>query len=219
MAGRSFLTKLQIGLLIAGTLALGYAGFVTLQGFLYQRHAIQRFEKNKRSQGTNATSQPQAGAPGAKSPYGTPLQPVADGSSFARIAVHRLHLDVVVIEGDSDADLRLGAGHIPYTAMPGNSGNVGIAAHRDTFFRPLRNIQKGDIINLSTADDTYQYQVDSTQIVTPEHSEVLLPTPKRSLTLVTCYPFYYVGSAPKRFIVRAHQLVAAQSSAELRPGS
>lgn len=219
MPRRPFLSKLQIALLIAGTLALGYAGIVTLEGFLYQRHSIQQFEENQRSRGANSTAQTSADAPSAKDPYGTPLQRVADGSSFARLAIDRLHLDVVVVEGDSDGDLRLGAGHIPYTALPGNSGNVGNAAHRDTFFRPLRNIREGDIITLSTLEDTYQYQVDSTEIVMPEHSEVLLPTTKPSLTLVTCFPFYYVGSAPKRFIVRAHQVGAARSSSGLRAGS
>ena len=141
------------------------------------------------------------------------------GSAFARLAIDRLHLQVAVVEGDSDADLRLGAGHIPYTALPGNSGNVGIAAHRDSYFRPLRNIHKGDVITLSTPDETYRYQVDSTEIVTPDHSEVLLPTPEPSLTLVTCFPFYYVGSAPERFIVRAHQLTAEQSAADLLTGN
>ena len=220
MSRRSFLGKLQIVFFLVGAIALGYVGFVTLEGFFYQRHSLRQLENKPQTLGANsAPSQPTAGAPDAKSPYGIPLRRVVAGSAFARLAIDRLHLQVAVVEGDSDADLRLGAGHIPYTALPGNSGNVGIAAHRDSYFRPLRNIHKGDLITLSTPDDTYQYQVDSTEIVTPDHSEVLLPTPEPSLTLVTCFPFYYVGSAPERFIVRAHQLTAEQSAADLLTGN
>jgi sortase A len=219
VAGKRFLGKLQIALLIAGTLALGYSGAVTLRGFLYQRHAIEQLEKKDVTQSSRSAGVQPGLTENASPPYGRALQRVVAGSSFARLSIDRLHIDVAVIEGDSDADLRLGAGHVPYTALPGNSGNVGIAAHRDTFFRPLRNIQKGDIIALSTPEDTYEYRVDSTQIVTPDHSEVLGPTPEPSLTLVTCFPFYYVGSAPKRFIVRAHQLKATETNADLHTGS
>jgi sortase A len=208
---RSFLKKCQIVFFISGVLALGYSGFVLLEGMLYQRHALQQIEKNEKARGTNSVPAAPDTSPNAQSPGRTPLQPVADGTSFARLTIERLNLNVAVVEGDTDRGLRLGAGHIPNTSLPGNPGNVGIAAHRDTFFRPLRNIREGDIITLSTSLETYQYKVDSTQIVTPEHSEVLLPTPEPSLTLVTCFPFYYVGSAPKRFIVRAHELSTAHS--------
>lgn len=214
MGGRNFLRKLQIVLVIAGILALGYAGFVAVEGFLYQRHAIKQFERKSVTPGENPATGQLNAPPSGNFPYGRPLQRVADGISFARLSIDRIHVDVVVVEGDSDADLRIGAGHVPYTALPGNSGNVGIAAHRDTFFRPLRNIRKGDVITISKAEDTYRYQVDSTEIVTPDHSEVLQPTREPSLTLVTCYPFYYVGSAPKRFIVRAHQLSSTETAAE-----
>jgi len=111
-----------------------------------------------------------------------------------------------VIEGDDAADLKLAPGHIPGTALPGQHGNIGIAAHRDTFFRPLRFIRKGDLIGLTTLTGTYRYRVVSTQIVTPDDVQVLGPTKTDTLTLVTCYPFYYVGSAPKRFILRAEPL-------------
>jgi len=101
------------------------------------------------------------------------------------------------------ATLRRGAGHIPETAQPGDPGNVGIAAHRDSFFRGLKDVRKNDIIRLETLEGTYRYRVDWTRIVTPEDTAVLDATANPALTLVTCYPFYYVGSAPKRFIVRA----------------
>jgi sortase A len=94
-------------------------------------------------------------------------------------------------------------GHIPGTALPGEDGNIVLAAHRDTFFRPLRNIQKGDEIALTTWNGAFRYRVESIQVVGPDDVGVLQPTSLPTLTLVTCYPFYFVGSAPKRFIVRA----------------
>jgi len=94
-------------------------------------------------------------------------------------------------------------GHIPGTALPGNVGNVGLAGHRDTFFRALRNIQADDTIEMQTTAGTYRYVVKSTRIVTPRDVSVLQASGGETLTLVTCYPFYYVGSAPKRFIVHA----------------
>jgi sortase A len=94
-------------------------------------------------------------------------------------------------------------GHIPGTALPGDSGNVGLAAHRDTFFRRLRDIRPDDEIVLTTPDGTFRYTVEGTKVVEPGDVWVLDPTEEPALTLVTCYPFTYVGSAPQRFIVRA----------------
>jgi sortase A len=90
--------------------------------------------------------------------------------------------------------------------MPGQQGNVAITGHRDTFFRPLRNIHNDDEITLTTLDGTYRYLVESTQVVAPEDTQVLDNSSDTILTLVTCYPFYFVGPAPKRFIVRAHKI-------------
>jgi sortase A len=109
-----------------------------------------------------------------------------------------------VVRAGSDArTLRLAVGHIPGTALPGDSGNVGLAAHRDTFFRRLRDIQPDDEIVLTTPEGIFRYTVAGTKIVEPEDVWVLDATEQPSLTLVTCYPFTYVGSAPQRFIVRA----------------
>ena len=124
---------------------------------------------------------------------------------IGRLEIPRLNVSTVVIEGDDNHSLRLGAGHVPGTALPGADGNVGIAAHRDTFFRPLRNIAADDRITLKTAHGEYHYIVDSTQIVRPDDVAVLRATSRPELTLVTCYPFYYVGSAPLRFVVHARQ--------------
>jgi len=95
------------------------------------------------------------------------------------------------------------SGRTPDFVLPGRMGNVGLAGHRDTFFRALRNIQQDDDIELQTEEGTYRYVVESTMVVAPRDVDVLAPSNQETLTLVTCYPFYYVGSAPKRFVVRA----------------
>jgi sortase A len=122
-----------------------------------------------------------------------------------RIEIPRLHLSTVILEGDDDRALRYGAGHVPSTALPDEPGNVAIAAHRDTFFRPLRHIAPDDRITLSTPDGVFHYVVESTELVGPKDVRVLDPSRDPELTLITCYPFYYVGPAPKRFIVHARR--------------
>ena len=107
------------------------------------------------------------------------------------------------MKGEDEATLARAVGHLQGTAFPWEPGNVGLAGHRDTFFRPLRHIREGDAIRMTTARGTFDYRVASTEIVDPSNVSVLAPTPHRSLTLVTCYPFFYVGPAPKRFIVHA----------------
>lgn len=146
----------------------------------------------------------------------TPLQPPALNAVIGRLEIPRLNLAVMVREGAGEGTLRRAVGHIPGTALPGNLGNVGLAGHRDTFFRALRNIRKDDTIELETTAGTYRYVVNSTRIVTPRDVSVLKASGGETLTLVTCYPFYYVGSAPKRFIVHATQ-VAAKEAANHRP--
>jgi sortase A len=145
-------------------------------------------------------------------PAGLPadLQPVSmtgPGGLIGRIEILRLGLSVVVVEGMDQPALRRAAGHIAGTAMPGQLGNIGIAAHRDTFFRPLRNIQRDDIIKLTTLRGEYRYRVVSTKVVDPTDVAVLNSDGTEILTLVTCYPFYFVGSAPNRFIVRAARVL------------
>ena len=125
---------------------------------------------------------------------------------IGRMKIERLGISVVVIEGINSKTLQRAAGHIPGTALPGEPGNVGISAHRDTFFRPLRNIKGNDVITVTTPNGEFQYRVVSTQIVKPADVAVLKQTEQEVLTLVTCYPFYFIGSAPDRFIVRAHRI-------------
>lgn len=140
---------------------------------------------------------------------------------LGRLRIPRLHVAAMVREGADSGTLRSAIGHIPGTALPGRAGNVGLAGHRDTFFRALRDIEKDDTIDFETDSGTYRYAVQSTRIVGPRDVSVLAAADGRTLTLVTCYPFYYVGSAPKRFIVRAVQITpstrAARQQATMGP--
>jgi sortase A len=130
---------------------------------------------------------------------------------LGRLEIPRFDLSVMVREGSDDAALELGVGHIPGTALPGEPGNAALAGHRDAFFRALRGIQPGDEIQWTSLQGSARYLVESTRIVDPSQTDVLGPTKESRLTLVTCYPFGYIGPAPKRFIVQA-RLIETYSS-------
>jgi sortase A len=125
---------------------------------------------------------------------------------IGRIEIPRLKVHAIVREGDDDGTLRRAVGHIPSSALPGHTGNVALAGHRDTFFRALRDVRKNDKIDIRTLNGDYEYVVENLRIVAPDDVQVLAPTSGNVLTLVTCYPFNYVGNAPKRYIVRARQV-------------
>jgi sortase A len=130
----------------------------------------------------------------------------ASSSPLGRIEIAAIGLTAMIQEGTAPLTLQRGVGHITGTAPVGHSGNVGLAAHRDTFFRKLRDIHQGDEITLTTLSGTFLYKVDLISIVEPQASDVLRSSGDNVLTLVTCYPFSYIGPAPKRFIVRATQI-------------
>jgi sortase A len=134
--------------------------------------------------------------------------PAAPGELIGRVDVPRLKLSAAVVEGDDESAFDKAVGHLPDTPMPWQNGNVAFAAHRDTFFRPLKDIRIDDEVRVVTPRGEYRYRVRKTQIVNPEDVSVLAPTEQPSLTLITCYPFYFVGSAPRRFIVQAERVDA-----------
>ncbi len=179
---------LQRTLFLGGLLALGYCGFAFADAQWFQHQEKARF--------TDLSLNPQV-----------PLVPaIGPEGLIGRIEIPRLDVSVVVVEGTNAHALRRAAGHIAGTSLPGQPGNVGISAHRDTFFRPLRNIQRDDVVTLTTLRGEYRYRVVSTRVVSPNDVEVLNPDGAEILTLVTCYPFYFVGPAPSRFIVRAERV-------------
>ncbi len=132
------------------------------------------------------------------------MQAAASGTVIGRVDIPDLHLSVAVLEDDQTKSLLRGLGHIPGTAELGGLGTVGLAGHRDTFLRPLRKVAAGMEISATNAAGVYHYMVDSTEIVRPETVDVLAIRSRPELTLITCYPFNYVGAAPRRFVVHAH---------------
>jgi sortase A len=143
----------------------------------------------------------------------SPPMTLIQGDVIGRIEIPRLEISTIVFEGTGDDVLGIGVGHLPGSPLPGQPGNVVLAAHRDTFFRPLRNIHKRDTIEVVTPGGTRRYSVDETTIVTPDQTEILGPASGAILTLVTCYPFDWFGHAPQRFIVRAHEISPAEATA------
>jgi sortase A len=184
----------------AAILLLGYCVFVVVDAWVFQKREsgiLQRMLKDNRQAVTNSPFRP-ATTPG-------PLA-IAVNGLIGRMEIPRLGLSVVVMEGDQPTTLRRAVGHIPGTPLPGQTGNVVLTGHRDTFFRPLRNIRRNDVIVVTTLQGEYRYRVVSTKVVDSLDVAVLDPSGNEILTLVTCYPFYYVGSAPDRFIVRAERV-------------
>jgi sortase A len=179
-------------LLIIGLLALSYVGFALLDARLYQAEQARRFERALKE-----TSLARAESPGIA---------VSEGSTLGRIEISSVGLTAMILEGVDEGTLRLAVGHIRGTPLPGQRGNVALAGHRDTFFRELRKIRVNDEITLTTLSGSYRYRVDSTKVVKPEETEAL-EDDGDILTLVTCYPFNFVGSAPRRFIVRARRVL------------
>jgi len=169
---------------------LGYCGFVLADTWMYQRQSSQLFDRAH----LQVAAIP---GPGADSTNGL----------LGRLEIPRLGVSVIVAEGTDERTLRRAGGHIAGTSFPGQHGNVGIAGHRDTLFRPLRNIRKNDLITLTTLGGEYRYRVTSTEIVDPSDVTVLQSDGHEVLTLVTCYPFYFIGPAPDRFIVRAKRVM------------
>lgn len=191
-------------LFVLGAVLLGYVALVFVQA------EISQFKGNR-----YLVRQIPQGGPHAAHERAHPL---AEGDMLGRIKIPRLGLSAVILEGTKSRTLRLGVGHIRGTAIPGKPGNTAIAGHRDIFFRSLKEIHADDEIQLETQDGSTRYVVDWARVVAREDISVLDSTSESALTLVTCYPFYFIGAAPKRFVVRAHQAptaTPARTQAEL----
>jgi LPXTG-site transpeptidase (sortase) family protein len=201
-----------------GFACMGLCAAMLAHAWFFQAYQDWAFEQKSRGEAVSLTeflaqtasfSEPDdtrfvaalAGDGGKPQPVGFRLQ--GDPSVVGRIEIPRIGLKTMILEGVSQRTLALAVGHIPGTALPGKAGNVGIAGHRDTFFRSLAGIHPDDDIVLTTLDGSYGYRVKSCEVVGPRDTRVLEDSTKPTLTLVTCYPFHYLGPAPKRFIVHA----------------
>ena len=180
------------GLMTIGVGCLGWFGIEQVQATAYQREQQVMLNRmlSKATPNVVAAVAPMAGLVG-------------------KIDVPRLRLSAAVIEGDDETALRVAIGHLPDTPLPWEPGNSALAAHRDTFFRPLKDIAVGDLIRVTTPRGLFEYRVRDSLIVNPEDVWVLEPTNGQTLTLITCYPFSYIGHAPKRFVVRAERTGAS----------
>jgi sortase A len=146
---------------------------------------------------------PQADPPFAISTMLAPRLAGRDSSLIGKLEIPSIQLSVMLREGVDAASLRKAAGHLPSSALPGDSGNFVLLGHRDTFFRPLRGIAQGDTIRVRSLRQVFTYTVDSIRIESPELSWAVQDTSAPVLTLITCFPFDYVGPAPRRFVVQA----------------
>lgn len=203
---KKLLLYLGCALICGGALAISWYGYLRLDMLRVQRAANRLLDeqKERHAESFQARSVPRT----------LVIVPPRAGEAIGRIEIPRLHLSVMVLEDAAPKILLVAAGHIKGTALPGTTGNIGIAAHRDTFFRPLREVKPQDAIELTTSYGKFRYVVDAIEIVDPSDVQVLHQTADPELTLVTCYPFSYVGAAPKRFIVHARQQV--QSTRQTR---
>jgi len=180
-----------------GAVAVIALGYCTAQ---YSAAAIHQSRQNARLDALRAQS---AQLDKTLSATPSPAAVTSGPPPLGRIEIPRVGVSAVVDEGDSDSTLAESVGHLSGTALPGELGNVALAAHRDTYFRDLADIQNGDEIFFTTATAIYKYRVSDTLIVDPSDVGVLAPSTDSRLTLITCYPFHYIGPAPKRFVVVA----------------
>ena len=186
----------------AGIIGLAVAGTVYFGGIASARRDVARFEASRESDIPSAHPDQTLWSP--KRIQAWQLAIHREGPlPLAVLRIPRIGLEVPVLEGTDDSTLDRGAGHIEDTAAPGSDGNAGIAGHRDGFFRALKDVVPGDALELDLRSSTERYRIERIWIVEPDDVSVLEGTPARSVTLVTCYPFYFIGSAPQRYIVRA----------------
>lgn len=175
-------------LLLAGTAALLYVAYVAVSARYFEITEAAKFD----ALAVHPNLRPAA-------------VPAVHGGVIGMLEIPRLGVSAIIVQGDSSDVLRRAVGHIPGTPLPGQSGNIALAAHRDTIFRPLRNVAIGDLVEIRSDAGTFRYRVVSSKVVAPSDVGVLDSRDRNELTLVTCYPFYYLGHAPKRFIVQAEQ--------------
>jgi sortase A len=188
-------------LIFIGAIALSWVGLHYLSAEWFDREAREALESLRHAPAGPTTPKPES---------------MTVGEPIGTLEITRVGLSGVVVEGDSDAVLDRAIGHLPDTPLPWQHGNSALAAHRDTIFRPLKGVRLGDVLRLKTPHGDYDYRVTETLIVKPTEVWVLDPTPVTTLTLISCWPFNYIGNAPERFIVRAERIPTVRAQPESR---
>jgi sortase A len=213
-------------LLLLGVLLVCTYSAAQIYSALYSREMVREFRRNHavNSSSSAISLRPNPGIPDFRL-WSTKRVEAYQSSLITNAAaplgvlkISSIGVEVPVLEGTDDLTLNRAVGHIDDTPLPGEAGNIGIAGHRDGFFRGLKDVHQGDYVDLYTERGNSRYVVDDIRVVPPEDVSVLAPRPKPSLTLVTCYPFYFVGSAPLRYIVRASAMDAINLKAPGHPG-
>jgi len=187
---------LGLFLILIGALALTWVGLQYASAAWFDRETRAALEHLRQAPKSEPTPTPDT---------------MAVGEPIGTLEIVRVGLSGVVVEGDSDAVLDRAIGHLPDTPLPWKDGNSALAAHRDTIFRPLKGVRLGDVLRLKTPHGDFDYRVTDTLIVKPNEVWVLDPTPVTTLTLISCWPFNYIGNAPERFIVRAERIPTVRS--------
>jgi len=194
--------RIECGLLIVGVTCLLWVGATSLSAFLYQvEHSVSLETPDHSLDDPEAVRAAHGVAAAVEAP-----------APIGRLEIPRIGLSTVVAEGDDENTLKVAVGHLPDTSLPWEEGNTALAGHRDTFFRPLRRIQAGDEIRFVTRHGTFRYRVSRQTVVDAAALWVLDASPDAALTLITCYPFDYVGPAPQRFIVHAERIAKVSES-------
>jgi sortase A len=178
-------------LIVGGAVALTWVGLQLALAEWYQRQTEAALESLRHASPAETRPRPKT---------------LRVGEAIGTLEIARLGLSGVVVEGDDDAVLDRAIGHLPDTPLPWHEGNSALAAHRDAIFRPLKGVRLGDVLRLETPHGDFDYRVRDTLIVKPDEVWVLDPTETTTLTLISCWPFNYIGHAPERFIVRAERI-------------
>ena len=202
-AAQRFCVSLGVALLV-------YAGGTAAYGGIAQRYETWKFDHDVAQ--ARVPAAPAGGLPARLEVTAEAAVELRDGDRIGKLEIPRLGLAVMVFQGVDETALVAGAGHVPGTPSPGGDGNVVIAAHRDTYFRKLSGILAGDRIRVATTRGIYEYVVESSETVDPEDTYVMESRDRNELTLITCFPFYFVGNAPQRFIVHARSSAAVPAA-------
>jgi sortase A len=185
---RRLLRGIEYACWLAGVLAISWVALASCSSVRYQSQQAKRLEDLRQNPAENGLARP--------------------GDPFGEISIPRLGLSAIIAEGVDERTLRHAVGHFPESSTPEEAGTVVLAGHRETFFRGLAHVRLHDLVKLETPHGKYRYEVVRTAVVGPQHVELVESSPQSDLTLVTCFPFRYVGPAPQRFIVQAVRVPA-----------